>query len=156
MKASFLAVGIFALFTVRLPAAETQQPAKEQALNAIHVFRLEPQSPAGRAAGQFIVQYAEKNPNVTINVNAKLVPFRVNLALSEQVRSILFAAFIVGNLESQLLRNEKKDDPYAGELEVIETYRQMQKKDPTLRIDEIQNFIDLEKRGQLKSYVASP
>jgi hypothetical protein len=53
------------------------------------------------------------------------------------------------------LRNEKKDHPYDGVLEVIEVYRRMRVRDPAVRIAEVEKFIDLEKRGELKQYVGS-
>src|SRR5882724_1828627 len=71
-------------------------------------------------------------------------------------RTTLTAAFFVGNVDAQLLRGEKKGNPYAGELQVIETYRQMQKQNPKLRIAEVERFVELQRRGELKRYVNSP
>jgi hypothetical protein len=63
---------------------------------------------------------------------------------------------VVGNVRSQLLRGKKTNDSYAGGLQVIETYRQLQKRNPKLRINEIEKFIQLEKQGKLAAYLASP
>jgi hypothetical protein len=71
-------------------------------------------------------------------------------------RTLLLDAFVVGNVDSQFLHNEKKDDPYAGVSEVIQVYRQMQKQNSALSVPEIENFIDLEKRSELKKYITSP
>jgi hypothetical protein len=64
------------------------------------------------------------------------------------VRSTLTAAFLVGNVDAQLLRGDKKDDPYAGLLRMIDTYRQMQRKNVKLKIPEVEKFIDMEKHGK--------
>jgi hypothetical protein len=62
---------------------------------------------------------------------------------------------VVGNADSQLLRHQKKDDSYAGLLQMIDSYRQMQRKNPKLRIAELEKFIEMEKHGQLKAYASS-
>jgi hypothetical protein len=61
----------------------------------------------------------------------------------------------VGNVDSQLLRHQKKDDSYAGLLQVIDSYRQMQRKNPMLRITEVEKFLEMQNRGELKAYVSS-
>ena len=38
----------------------------------------------------------------------------------------------------------------------METYRQMRKKKPKLRIPEIEKLIELESKGQLRSYLSKP
>lgn len=157
MKPSFLIVGTVIVFAVCSPAAEPVLPiSKETVRSAIALFRQDPQSPRGRAAGEIVRSFAEKNDGVSVEVTSKLAPFLSNTKIPQEDRTLLLDAFIVGNVDSQILRNEKKDDPYAGVSEVIQTYRQMQKRDPTLNLPEIENFIELEKRGELKKYVVSP
>jgi hypothetical protein len=156
MNQSLLIVGTILLLTVQLPAAEPIPISKDTARDAITVFRQDPLSQQGRAAGEIVRRFAEKTDVVLLKITAKLVPFQTNVNLVPEDRTLLLDAYIVGNVDSQLLRNEKKDDPYAGVSEVIQTYRQMQKQTPTLQLPEVENFIDLEKRGELKQYVASP
>jgi hypothetical protein len=74
----------------------------------------------------------------------------------DRICTILLAAFFVGNLDSQLLRGRKQNDSYAGDLQLIETYRRMQKKKPTLRIPEVEKLMELESKRQPKSYLSSP
>ena len=89
-------------------------------------------------------------------INSKTTPFLSNKSLSLDDRSTLLAAFVAGNIDPQLLRHQKKDDSYSGVLQVIETYRQMQRKNPKLRIADVEKFIEMEKRGELKRYVSHP
>ena len=68
-------------------------------------------------------------------------------------RSTLLLAFIVGNVEEQWARRQAKDNSYAGVLQVIATYRQLQKTNPLLRIPEVDQLTDLQKRGELRKYI---
>jgi hypothetical protein len=157
MKPSFLIVGTIILLAICSPAAEQGMLInKETVRNAIGVFRQDPISQRGRAAGEVVRLFAEKSTDVILTITPKLAPYLADVKIPQEDRSLLLAAYVIGNVDSQLLRNEKKDDPYAGVQEVIETYRQMQKKAPALSLPEIESFIDLEKRGELKQYVASP
>jgi hypothetical protein len=157
MKLSFLVVGAVTAFVVCSPAAEPGLPiSKETVRTAIELFRQDPLSPRGRAAGEIVRSFAEKSDEVIVQVNPKVAPFLNNLTIPSEERTLLLDAFVVGNVDSQFLHNEKKDDPYAGVSEVIETYRQMQKGNTALSLPEIENFIGLEKRGELKKYVDSP
>ena len=79
-----------------------------------------------------------------------------DMKILKEDRLVLLDAFIIGNVDGQLLRNDKKDDPYAGVTEMIQVYREMQKTLSDFKIQAIDNFIDLEKRGELKKYVTSP
>jgi hypothetical protein len=156
MNRSLLILATLVLLAVRSPAADPIPISKEAARDAIMVFRQDPLAPQGRAAGEIVRSFAEKTDTVLLKITPKLVPFQTNLTLVPEDRTLLLDAYIIGNVDSQLLRNEKKDDPYSGVSEVIQTYRQMQKQMPTLRIPEVEILIDLDKRGELKQYVASP
>ena len=157
MKQSFLIVGAVILLAVCLPAAEPGLPiSKETVRSAIGLFRQDPLSPRGRAAGEIVRTFADKNNDVIVNITPKVAPFVNNVKIPREDRTLLLDAFVVGNVDSQFLHNEKKDDPYAGVSEVIQVYRQMQKRNPALSLPEIENFIELEKRGELKKYVDAP
>jgi hypothetical protein len=138
-------------------AAETDlKITRDIALKAVVLFRQDPLSEEGRGAAAILVRFADKSPDVLLNLNPKSVPFMKGNAVPEKQRLTLLAAFIAGNVDSQLLRNRKGDDPYAGDLQVIETYRQMQKKNTKLHIPSVEELVDLEKRGELRRYVTTP
>lgn len=156
MKISFLVLTTVISFALGASGAQPDlRLNKETARNAITEFRAHPLSPRGRAAAQMVRDFAEKDDSVLLKVTEKLVPFLSNLKLTPEDRALLLAAYVVGNVDSQLLHHEKKDDPYAGVLEVIETYRKMKVKDPMLVLPEIENFIDLQNKGELKEYAES-
>ena len=157
MKQSFLVVGSVIALAVCSLAAEPGLPiSKETVRSAIALFRQDPLSARGRAAGEIVRTFAEKNDEVIVQITPKVAPFLSNIKIPRENRTLLLDAFVVGNVDSQFLHNEKKDDPYAGVSEVIQIYRQVQKREPALRLPEIENFIELEKRGELKKYVDAP
>jgi hypothetical protein len=157
MKPTYLTIASIISFAVCAPAAEPESPISNEAVRAaIATFRQNPLSPEGRAAGEVVRSFAEKTDTVVVQMSDKVTPFVNNPELLTADRTLLRNAFIVGNVDSQLSRKERKDDPYAGVSEVIHTYREMQKRNPTLKLAGIENFIDLEKHGELKTYVNSP
>lgn len=138
-------------------AAETElKITKDIALKAVVLFRQDPLSEDGRGAAAILVRFAEKSPDVMLKMDLKSLPFMHGNAVPEKERATLLAAFIAGNVDSQLLRGRKGNDPYAGDLQVIETYRQMQGKNAKLHIAEVEKLIELAKRGELKRYVTTP
>ncbi len=117
--------------------------SKETVRSAIALFRQEPLSPRGHAAGEIVRSFAEKNDDVIVQVNPKVAPFLTNMKIPIEGRTLLLDAFVVGNVDSQLLHNEKKDDPYAGVSEVIQVYQQMQKRNPALSLPDIRTLSSL-------------
>src|SRR5882762_4217819 len=108
MKLSFLTLGIIVLIANHSWTAElVPLLTKHEALKAILLFRQDPQSDLGRGAGGLIINFAEKNHDVSVRISPKVVPFLSNKSLSLDYRSTLLAAFTVGNIDSQLLRSEK-------------------------------------------------
>lgn len=157
----FLIIGTIILLVGQLLAAEPETTStapitKEIARDAITVFRQDPLSPRGRAAGEIVRRFAEKSEDVILHVTPKVAPFLTNVELAKENRALLLDAFTVGNVDSQLLRNEKKDDPYAGVQELISTYRRVQMAVPTFNLPEVEKLVEMEKRGELKAYVTSP
>lgn len=138
-----------------LAAAPKQTITKKAVFDAIMIFRVDPLSEDGRQAGAVVMQFVDENHDVLVKLSSKTLPFLSNKSLPEKYRATLLAAFVVGNTDSQLLRHQKKDDSYAGVLQMIESYRQMRRKNPSLRIAELEKFIEMQRRGELKAYVSS-
>ena len=130
-------------------------PDKQTVLKAITLFRDDPESDIAHAAGAVILQFTERNRDVLVKVNSKIVPL-ANEKIPMHYRSALLVAFTASNVDSQLLRHRKGDDSYAGAKQMIDTYVHMQQKNPKLRITEVDKLVELDKQGRLKSYVASP
>jgi hypothetical protein len=131
--------------------------SKEMVLRAIIVFRNQPFEEQARAAAAVIFEFGETSPEVMVKISSKVVPFFKTKAtkLSDEQRGILLTAFMAGIIDEQLLRNHKQDEPVAGILQMLATYRQMQTRWQNLRVPEIEKLSDLEKSGKLKEYVSS-
>lgn len=95
-------------------AAPKRHVTPQMALEAITVFRIDPTSERGRAAGGVIIEYVKTSPEVLVNITKKALPFLSNEAIPLPVRSMLTAAFLVGNVDAQLLRGAKKMIPMLG------------------------------------------
>lgn len=124
-------------------------------VQSYHSFSEDPTSNLGHAARAVIVSFSHDSPDVIIRFTPKNYPISEIKPASEEERLTLLAAFVAGNLDSQLVRGLKKDDAYAGDLQLIQTYRQLQKRNPRLRILAVEKLAELESRGQLKEYLAS-
>ena len=155
MEKIFTSALVMVAFAVSASGAETKI-SRETALDAIMTFRADPFSGWNRGAAGIIFKFVEKSPDVVVNITRKALPFLGDKSVNHSDECLLLAAFVAGNVDSQLLKKRKKDDSYAGDLQVIATYRQMQQKNPKLRIASVEKLIDLEKRGELKRYVISP
>ena len=155
-----ISVSIFVVSVSLLTAAPGAVPKQtithEMVLEAIRSFRANPVSPNAQTAARLVKEFAESSPDVMLTITKKAVPLIDNPEIPISERGPLTAAFVVGNVRSQLLRGKKTNDSYAGGLQVIETYRQLQRRNPKLRINEIEKFIQLEKQGKLAAYLASP
>jgi len=153
------AVPVFVVAVTLLTEARGVPPIQtithEMALDAIMTFRVDPLSEDARQAAAVVMQFVDQSHDVLVRISTKTLPFVSKESLPENYRATLVEAFVVGNIDSQLLRHQKKDDSYAGLLQVFETYRQMQRKNPKLRITEVEKFLEMQNRGGLKAYVSS-
>jgi hypothetical protein len=132
---------------------EKEQITADTALRAIQEFQTDPLAAFQRGVAKTIVDFAKESPAVLIRFTDKVVPWLAKGEMDDR-RSILLTAFVAGNTESQLRREKKEDDPVAGVLQVIATYRQLQQADPAFRVDELETLINLEKEGRLKEHLS--
>jgi hypothetical protein len=153
----WLAIPPLAFAALAISTAVSAEPVitKEVALKAIAIFRDDPLSEDGRGAAALIVMFVDKNHDVLVELSKKAFPVFDAPGVSQKETSLLLAAFAAGNVDSQLLRGVKKDDPYAGDLQLIQTYRQLQTKNPKLKITAIEKMAEMERRGGLKHYLSS-
>ena len=144
------------LISIAVLEARDKTPiTREMAVKAITYFRQDPTSEMGLAAQSVVVTFSHDSPDIQVLFTRKNYPIGEMLA-SEEVRLTLLAAFVVGNVESQLRPgHQRKEDSYAGDLQLIRTYRQLQKKDPRLKIPAIEKMAEMESRGELKAYLSS-
>jgi hypothetical protein len=157
MKWSSLVLG-FLLAVSPSDAADKPVITEDLVRKSIAVFRQDPTSDLARTARALVVKFSRDSPDILIAFNQKNYPISELTAASEEEQSTLLAAFIVGNVDSQLSRGSKakaKDDPYAGDLQLIRTYRQLQQRNRKLTLPAIEKMSEMERRGELKHYLSS-
>ena len=154
MRASIAASITATGFAISAPAAEPEI-TREHAVRAIQRFReADPLSNEALGLASIVVRFVEKDPKLRFVLTEKSYPIPSERAgLSQNERLVLLGAYMVGNLRS-CLRNDTTDEPYAGSLQVIETYGQIKKLKPHLRVPEIEKLIELKRRGELKRHVS--
>lgn len=143
-----------AFWDASAPLAEKKQITADAARVAIQEFQADPLAALERGVAKTIMDFAEASPAVMISFSKKAVPWIVKTEVDNR-RSVLLAAYVAGNTESQLRHGKKEDDPVAGVLQAIATYRQLQQADPAFRLDELEALIALEKEGRLKEHLSA-
>lgn len=129
---------------------------KQGARRAVDVLRLEPNSQRGREAAALVMKFAETNPDVEVTISEKALPWlKTKTGLQQRHISTLVAAYVAGNIRTQIDRDKKADDPASGVEQVIETYQLLQLEEPGLKNPEIEKFIDMKRAGQLRAYFAA-
>ena len=131
---------------------DTAKVTKAVAVKAIAEFREHPLSEEGRFAAGKVITFAEQSPDVTVHIANPLVPW-LHDGIDERYRSLMLGAYIAGNVQSQLDHGAKKDDPYSGMLVVFEVYRQIKKADKGCHIPEIEKFMELDVKEELKVHL---
>lgn len=121
---------------------------------AIDVLLEKPFSPAGRDAGKVILEFVGTSPDYCVEINLGYLPWSGDRDLPRGSQMLL-AAFVAGNLRAQIQKGSSQPDPYAGALAVIRVYRELSKQVPDFKIPKVEEFISMERRGVLRSYVAS-
>ncbi len=143
------------LFGSVIEAADELPISKEEAIKAIAIFRQDPTSNLARATRSVVLKFSQGSPDILIVFSQKNFPLS-DLPTGEEPRLTLLAAFIVGNVDSQLASGSKaRDDAYAGDLQMIRTYRQLQRKNRKLKIPALEKMAEMEQRGELKRYLSS-
>jgi hypothetical protein len=138
---------------------QTDRPAakpavtKEMVQAAIENFRKDPLPAIEQGTARTIMNFGEASSEVSISLSSKVVPW-LGGKMDER-RSLLLAAYVAGNLESQLKEGKKANDSLAGIQQAITTYRQLQKADANFRVEELEKLIAIDAEGGLKAYLES-
>ncbi len=104
-------------------------PSREEVTSAIAQLEDNFVKAASVDAAKVVVNFAEQSKEVQINISAKTVPWiketwGLEPDQEQSIRSMLLAAYLAGNIKSQLAAGKSVDDPYAGWIFVCRAYRQ--------------------------------
>jgi hypothetical protein len=109
-------------------------PSKQEVLDAIGVMEKGISGPGAITAAKTIVVYAQVSDDVMVNIGEEQLPWvsekwEMDEARLKSCQSLLMAAFVAGNIKSQLKSQKAGDDTYAGWLFTIDAYRRLRAHD---------------------------
>ena len=125
---------------------------REAVQKAIATFRAEPTTDEGRTAGALIVRFVEESSEVTVVISRRNMPWYSGQS-SSKYDPLLMTAYSAGSVRAQLESGVMKDDPRAGNKQVIETYKQLKTADANLRLPMLEKMTEMAASEQaLKNY----
>jgi hypothetical protein len=135
-------------------SARAQDVAKyspETILQLIGILERDPISERGYAARSVILEFAEKSDTVLVVVSEDAMPWILDKRVPEQAQLVLTAAYVAGNVKSQLERKVNANDSLAGWKLVFTTYEALRKHSPGLRVPSVEQLLEEDKAGRLKA-----
>jgi hypothetical protein len=140
-------------FVVAATCGLAVTPSKEDALRAISVLERSVTSPQAAAAAKTIVVYAQLSDDVMVDVGPEQLPWisedwGMDKDRQAALQSILVAAFVAGNVKTQIKNEKAEDDTYSGWLFTIEAYRRLKAKEKFLS-PSIEGLSKMQSEGKL-------
>jgi hypothetical protein len=136
-----------------LAPARAEPVSRREVLAAIAVLDRDVTSTEAVGAATIVTRFGKESDAVLINVGTETLPWvQTDVPEAEaRVRALLMAAYFAGDIKSQLEKRRPVDDPYSGWMAAIKAYRQILHKQPDMVIPELEDLINKEKAGQLRS-----
>jgi hypothetical protein len=108
-------------------------PTKHDALQAISVLEKNVVGTEAAEAARTIVTYADLSDDVMVDIGPDEIPWadeKWGLEKDQEMscQSMLLAAFIAGNVRSQIKNDRAEDDTYSGWIFAIDTYNRLRAK----------------------------
>ncbi len=148
----------FLLLSIGCAAAFAQEAAPtaplvtaEQALAAYDRFRVAPEKSLQEAPT--FLRYMQGGAVHTVLNNQ--VVFWMYRDFPPDVQAVLYAAYMGGNLDSQLRTQKRGDDPTAGIAAALGAYAALKQTHPTLVISELDSLASAAAEGRLPAAVAA-
>ncbi|MGA2692410.1 MAG: hypothetical protein ABSF76_08605 [Opitutaceae bacterium] len=109
-------------------------PSKHEVLQAIAVMEKSISGPQAVEAAKTIVVYAQSSDDVLVNIGPDELPWLdedwgLGGEREQSCKSLLLAAFVAGNVKSQIKNEKAEDDTYSGWLFAIDTYTRLRAKE---------------------------
>jgi len=120
----------------------------EMALKAINAFRADPDGEHGRGYLSVIVNFAEESDLVLVKIDPDQFPADFK-NLDSQWQGTLLGAFVAGNIEPQLLFDEKSDSPLEGIRLMLSSYRHFESAGRIEKLPSFEEWIRLDAHGKL-------
>lgn len=133
--------------------AAAAPPSKHEVLIAISVLEKNITSPEATEAAKTIVIYAQQSDDVMVDIGPEQLPWvdekwGLDKAREQANQSLLLAAFVAGNIRSQIKNDKAEDDTYSGWIFAIDAYKRLRAKGP-FRSPAIESLKRMEDEGTL-------
>ncbi|HEY5079787.1 MAG TPA: hypothetical protein VII43_08060 [Opitutaceae bacterium] len=128
-------------------------PTKHEALQAISVLEKSLVGPEADEAARTIVTYADLSDEVMVDLGPDEIPWSDEKWGLEKERelscqSMLLAAFVAGNVRSQIKNDRAEDDTYSGWVFAIDAYKRL-RANGKFRSPSIESLLKMEAEGTL-------
>ena len=148
MRRALLILGC-SLAVLSTRAQNVAKYSPDTILQLIGILERDPISERGIAARAVIVEFAEKSDTVLVEVSERAMPWILDKRVPEQARAVLTAAYVAGNVKSQLERKVNANDSLAGWKQVFNAYEALRKHSPGIRVPGVEELLEEEKSGKL-------
>ena len=132
-------------------AQDVTKYSPETILQLIGILDRDPISERAIAARAVIMEFADKSDTVLVEVSERAMPWILDQRVPEQARAVLTAAYVAGNVKSQLERKVNANDSMAGWKQVFSAYEALRKHSPGIRVAGVEELLEEEKSGKLKA-----
>lgn len=110
-------------------------PSKHDVLKAISVMEKNLSSPEATEAAKTIVIYAQVSDDVLVDIGPEQLPWLdedwgMAKEREQSCKSLLLAAFVAGDVRSQIKNDKAEDDTYSGWIFAIDSYNRLRAKEP--------------------------
>ena len=141
MKKIILAILVIASITSCASTSSTVKadPEKEHILNLISELRQDPASDYAKEKYEEILRFATESSDVTVSLSEKTCPWLTKVE-NKKWGFYLLCGYIAGNIEKQLIDNQKKDNMEGGHKFVIMVYDAIKEVDKDFYSQEIENL----------------
>ena len=126
-------------------------PTEQEVRAAIEAIAKDPLAAAKTDHVQTVMTFAEESPDVMIMLEGEILPTWADR--SDRHAALLNAAFVAGNVKSQLDSKKNKDDSYAGLQMMFKAYHAIQASEKDYKVEAIDKLEALDKDGKLKEKV---
>lgn len=146
---------LFSLLLV-IPLLAQARPTKAEVFDAIEQIKEDITKVESKDAGKVLISFAQTSPDVKIAVGKMTAPWaKEEWGLSADreatLKYLILISYIAGNIESQLDRESALDNPYAGWLVVLESYKKL-KRNAHFQSDSIERLSALDAAGGLERH----
>jgi hypothetical protein len=141
------------LFVILASCGLAATPSKHDVLQAISVLEKNVASPEAVDAAKTIVSFAQDSEEVMVDIGPDQIPWvgeKWGLDKERELacQSMLLAAFVAGNIRSQIKNDRAEDDTYSGWIFAINIYNRLRAK-AAFRSPSLESLSRMETDGTL-------